>query len=252
MLSLENKIAVVTGGNSGIGYATAKDFIEQGANVIITGRNEAAINNAAATLGPQAEAFTADQSILADTKKLTAFIHERYKQIDILFVNAGITGKIGPFSEVTEENFDEVMNINTKGAFFTIQQFLPLIKDGGTIILLSSVNALSGMPGAIVYNASKAALNAFGRTLSRELVSRRIRVNTVNPGPVKTDILIKAGIPEEVVAGKDFAKSVPVGRSAEASEIAKLVTFLASDNAQFINGAEYNIDGGLFVHPLLG
>ncbi|MDQ0110011.1 NAD(P)-dependent dehydrogenase (short-subunit alcohol dehydrogenase family) [Chitinophaga terrae (ex Kim and Jung 2007)] len=251
MALLSKKVAVITGGNSGIGYATAADFVAQGARVIITGRNREAIENAARELGREVEGVTADQGRIKDAEELAWFINDRYGKIDILFVNAGIPGNLGAFSAVTEEDFDEVMNVNTKGAFFLIQKLLPHMRDGGTIILLSSISADSGMPGAVVYNASKAALNALGRTLSRELASRRIRVNIVNPGPVETPFLSKANVPAEVTAGMSMDK-VPMGRAGSPAEIAKLVTFLASDNAQFITGAAYNIDGGLSVHPLLG
>ncbi|NLR81071.1 glucose 1-dehydrogenase [Chitinophaga eiseniae] len=251
MEQLQHKTAVITGGNSGIGYATAADFLAKGAKVLITGRNPEAVQQAVDTLGNDTDSFIADQGKIADTQKLAEYVRDRYGKIDILFVNAGIAN-FGPFSQVTEESFDRLMDINLKGAFFTVQYLLPLIKDGGTIILLSSINALAGMPGASIYNASKAGLNSLGRTLSRELASRKIRVNTVNPGPVETPILQKAGIPEEAINKDEMAKKLPAGRIGQPEEIAKLVSFLASDEASFITGAEYNIDGGFSVHPLIG
>lgn len=250
MDQLQNKTAVITGGNSGIGYATAADFLAKGAKVLITGRKPEAVQQAAAALG-KADSFIADQGRIEDSQKLAEYIRDRYGKIDILFVNAGVAA-MEPFTNVTEASFDTVMDINLKGAFFTVQHLLPLINDGGTIILLSSVNAYAGMPGASVYSASKAGLNSLGRTLSRELASRKIRVNIVNPGPVATPILEKAGIPKEAINEEQLAKALPIGRIGQPEEIAKLVSFLASDDASFITGAEYNIDGGIITHPLIG
>lgn len=250
MDQLQNKTAVITGGNSGIGYATAADFLAKGAKVLITGRKPEAVQQAAAALG-KADSFIADQGRIEDSQKLAEYVSDRYGKIDILFVNAGVAA-MEPFASVTETSFDTVMDINLKGAFFTVQHLLPLINDGGTIILLSSVNAYAGMPGASVYSASKAGLNSLGRTLSRELASRKIRVNIVNPGPVATPILEKAGIPKEAINEEQLAKALPIGRIGQPEEIAKLVSFLASDDASFITGAEYNIDGGIITHPLIG
>ncbi|WP_143307464.1 glucose 1-dehydrogenase [Chitinophaga vietnamensis] len=248
MKQLANKVAVITGGNSGIGYATAEEFLKQGAKVLITGRNPGAVQRAALALGEQAEGITADQASLADAEQLAAHVEKTYGKIDILFVNAGV-GKFFNFADTHEDDFDSIMNINFKGAYFTVKQLLPLINEGGTIIFLSSINAYFGMPGAAVYSASKAALNSLSRTLSRELVDRKIRVNTVNPGPVATPILEKAGFnAEEAVAFQQkLATNVPIGRIGQSPEVAKLVSFLASDDAAFINGVEYNVDGGLMV-----
>ena len=251
MALLQNKTAVITGGNSGIGYATAADFLAKGARVLITGRKPAAVQQAAAALGKDTDSFIADQGKPEDTERLAEYVRDRYGKIDILFVNAG-TGAFTAFADVTETDFDNIMNINLKGAFFTVQHLLPLINEGGTIILLSSVNAISGMPGTSVYSASKAGLNSLGRTLSRELAARKIRVNIVNPGPVDTPILEKAGIPKEAIDAEQLARTLPLGRIGQPEEIAKLVSFLASDDASFITGAEYNIDGGISVHPLIG
>ncbi|SKD10337.1 NAD(P)-dependent dehydrogenase, short-chain alcohol dehydrogenase family [Chitinophaga ginsengisegetis] len=251
MDQLQNKTAVITGGNSGIGYATAADFLAKGAKVLITGRKPEAVQQAVAALGGEIDSFIADQGKINDSQKLAEYVRDRYGKIDILFVNAGVAA-FASFADVTEASFDTVMDINLKGAFFTVQHLLPLINEGGTIILLSSVNALAGMPGAVVYSASKAGLNSLGRTLSRELASRKIRVNIVNPGPVATPILEKAGIPKEAISEEQLAKALPIGRIGQPEEIAKLVSFLASDDASFITGAEYNIDGGISVHPLIG
>jgi NAD(P)-dependent dehydrogenase (short-subunit alcohol dehydrogenase family) len=247
---LQNKTAVITGGNSGIGYATAADFLAKGAKVVITGRRPDAVQQAVATLGKDVDSFIADQGKIEDSKQLAEYVRDRYGKIDILFVNAGI-GTFANVVDVTEEQFDRIMDTNLKGAFFTVQHLLPLINDGGTIILLSSVNAHSGMPGASVYSASKAGLNSLGRTLSRELSARKIRVNIVNPGPVETPILEKAGVPKEAINPDHIAQRLPIGRIGQPEEIARLISFLASDDASFITGAEYNIDGGLSVHPLI-
>jgi len=252
MSQLQNKVALVTGANSGIGYATAAEFLAQGAKVIITGRKEAAVKEAVATLGNGVEGFVADQSKLQDADALAKHVKEKYGSIDVLFINAGIAPG-APFTDVSESHFDEVMDINFKGAFFTAQKLLPVLKDGGSLIFLSSVVAYGGLPGMAVYNASKAALNSLARTLVRELAPRQIRVNAVNPGPIRTSILSKDGrTSAEVDALYDhFKASIPLQRVGDSEEVAKLVSFLASDNARFISGAEVNIDGGIAVHPLV-
>ena len=249
MSSLKDKIVVITGGNSGIGYATAASFLAKKAKVLITGRDPGAVQKAVYALGYPAEGFKADQSDLDDTRRLYEYLQGRFGKIDALFVNAGIA-KTGPFEKVTTEQYNELMNINFKGAFFTIQRLLPLINDGGSITLLSALNAYAGMPGAALLSASKAALNSLSRTLARELSARRIRVNTVNPGIIATPLLEKAGLPEE--ARTQLGNITPLGRLGQPEEVAHLVTFLASDEASFITGAEYNVDGGLMVHPLIG
>ena len=253
MSTLKNKVAVVTGGNSGIGYATAEEFVAKGAQVIITGRNRAAVDAAATKLGNGTLGIIADQASLADTDALVNTVKEHFGKVDVLFVNAGI-GTFSPVAEVTEAAFDSIMNINFKGAYFTVQKFLPLLNDGASIILLSSVNAFTAMPNTSVYSASKAALNALGRTLSNELAVRNIRVNTVNPGPINTPIFDKLGMDEESRTSFNnlIKQRVPLNRSGESSEVAKLVAFLASSDASFITGSEYTIDGGISTQPLLG
>lgn len=250
MSSLQGKVAIVTGGNSGIGFATAQKFKSYGAQVIITGRSAEKIAAAASELG--VEGIVADVSDVSAIVQLVQQVKEKYQQVDILFVNAGIFAP-APIGQISEEMFDMQMGINFKGAVFTIEKFLPILNDGASIINLSSVNAYTGMHNTAVYAASKAALNAYTRTAATELAPRKIRVNAVNPGPVATAIFGKTGMSEEQING--FAQAmqnrVPLKRFGRPEDIANLVAFLASEEASFINGAEYNIDGGINVNPLL-
>ncbi|MBV8251845.1 MAG: SDR family oxidoreductase [Chitinophaga sp.] len=248
-MTKQQQTVVITGGNSGIGYATAEEFLGRGYRTLITGRNPAAIQEAVYQLGFPAEGFTADQRSLEDAQKLADYVRSRYGKIDVLVINAGV-GKFGPFEATTEELFDEVMDINFKGAFFTVQHLLPLLNEGASIVFLSSSNANGGMPGASVHSASKAAINSLARTLSRELAPKKIRVNTIVPGPVDTPILQKAGLGQDTLA--HMASRIPLGRVAVPAEIAKLAGFITSEDATFINGAEFSIDGGFSVHPLAG
>ena len=249
-MKLENKVAIVTGGNSGIGYASAKELKNQGATVVITGRDTERVETAAQELG--VKGIVADVSDLSAIDNLVNQVKNELGNVDILFVNAGIF-QPAPIGQISEEMFDHQMGINFKGAFFTTEKFLPILNDGASIINLSSVNAYTGMPNTAVYAASKAALNSYTRTAATELAPRKIRVNAVNPGPISTPIVSKTGMSEEQING--FAQAmqnrIPLKRFGEAEEIAKLVAFLASDDASFITGSEYNIDGGINVNPLL-
>ncbi|MEH0154419.1 glucose 1-dehydrogenase [Limibacter armeniacum] len=246
MSKLSQKIAVITGGNSGIGYATAKEMKAQGAEVIITGRSETKVLSAASELG--VTGMIADVGNLSHLDELVNQVKERFGKIDILFVNAGVFTPT-TIGQVTEEVYDQLMNINLKGAIFTIEKFIPIINDGGAIINLSSVNAYTGSYGTAIYAATKAALNSYTRTASTELAPRKIRVNAVNPGPVSTPIFGKIGMPEEQLEKMtmQLENRIPLKRFGKPEEVAKLVTFLASDDAAFITGAEYNIDGGVAV-----
>jgi NAD(P)-dependent dehydrogenase (short-subunit alcohol dehydrogenase family) len=246
MKRLQHKTALITGGNSGIGFATAKEFIEQGAKVIITGRKQAALDEAKRQLGDEVATILSDTEKMEDIGHLADQVKQLTGSIDIVFINAGI-GKFSPIESVTEAHFDEQFNINVKGAFFTIQQLLPLMNDGGSIILNTSINAHIGMPGASVYSATKAAVITFARTLSAELLSRKIRVNAISPGPVKTAILGKTGLTTEQVDGfkSELATKVPLGRMGDPEEIAKIATFFASDDSTFVLGAELIADGGM-------
>lgn len=250
MSDLKGKTAVITGGNSGIGYATAKKFKALGANVVITGRNAQALDKAATELG--VNAILADQANLTDLDNLVSQVKDQFGSVDTLFINAGVA-EFAPVEHISEDQFDNMMNVNFKGAFFTLQKFLPLLNDGASVINLSSINAYTGMPNTAVYAASKAALNSLTRTAASELAPRKIRVNSVNPGPVNTPIFGKLGMPEEAI--NEFAGAmqnrIPLKRFGEPEDIANLVAFLASDEASFITGSEYNIDGGTNINPLL-
>ncbi|WP_025743838.1 SDR family NAD(P)-dependent oxidoreductase [Aquimarina pacifica] len=250
MSQLNNKTAVITGGNSGIGYSTAKKFKAEGANVIIIGRSSEKVNTAAKELG--VKGITADVSDLSAIDNAVNQIEKEFGKIDILFVNAGIFSPI-PVGQISEKIFDNLMNINFKGAVFTIEKFLPIINDGGNIINLSSINAYTGMPNTAVYGASKAALNSYTRTAATELAPRKIRVNVVNPGPIATPIFGKTGMSEEQLKGLGdmMQNRIPLKRYGQPEEIAEMVAFLASDKASFITGGEYNVDGGTNINPLL-
>jgi len=246
---LNNKIALITGGTSGIGYAAAKELIEHGAEVIITGRDQKALEKAAYDLGviPMA----ADQSDLADIESLAKKVKERFGKIDILFLNAGTT-TFSSVEDATEAHYDQLMDVNLKGPFFIVSKFIPLINDGGSIIFNTSVNAILAMPGSAVYSAGKAALSALNRVLAKELAPRKIRTNVVAPGPVETPIYDKLGLDQ--TQKDDFSnllgQKVLLGRFGQAYEIAKVVRFLASEDASFITGTEITVDGGLTVNAV--
>ena len=246
MGKLEGKVAVITGGNSGIGLATAKEFKEQGARVVITGRDQETLDDAKREIGSDVLAVRSDTSSLTEIGKLFAVVKEKFGKIDVLFVNAGI-GEFAPIESVTEESFDSIMDINFKGAYFTIQKALPLLNDNASIVLNASIVAYIGMPNSSVYAASKAALITLARTLSAELVGRGIRVNVVSPGPVSTPILGRMGMPPEVLeeTAKSIQAQVPMKRFGRPEEIAKTVLFLASEDSSFLLGTEIVADGGM-------
>jgi NAD(P)-dependent dehydrogenase (short-subunit alcohol dehydrogenase family) len=245
-MKLQNKIAVVTGGNSGIGLATAKEFKQQGARVVIIGRNADAVSKAAKDIGGDTMGITADVARVADLDHAFRSIREKVGRVDVLFVNAGIA-KFAPTADCTEALFDEITDANFKGAYFTVQRALPLLTEGASIVFTSSTVVHFGMPGAGIYAAGKAALNSLARTLAIELASRKIRVNVVSPGPIATPLFDKMGLPKEAVeqmAGAILAQ-VPLGRFGQAEEIAKSVSFLASGDAAYITGQELVVDGGM-------
>jgi NAD(P)-dependent dehydrogenase (short-subunit alcohol dehydrogenase family) len=253
MSNLHNKVAVITGGNSGIGFATAQEFIERGAQVLITGRNQEAIDAAVAQLGEQARGFRADVAVLEDTDALVAEVKARYGRVDVLFVNAGVAFFL-PIAHSDEAHFDRTMDINFKGAFFTLQKFLPLLAPGGSVIFLSSINASMGMPGSAVYAASKAAMNSLAKVAAIELAAQQVRVNIVSPGPVETPIFSKSGMDAATLDGfaQAIASRLPMGRFGKAWEIAKTVAYLASDDAAWVTGQEFVIDGGALATPPVG
>lgn len=251
MGTLDGKVAVVTGGGSGIGLATAAEFAARGARVAIAGRDEATLRQAADQLGGETLAVRADVTSLDDLERLFATVKASFGGVDILFVNAGVAST-GPIEAIDEATFDRVMSINFKGAFFTIQKALAVLNDNASIILNGSSNAHVGFANASVYSASKAALHSLARTLTPELSGRGIRINTLNTGPVTTEIFSKLGVPEEAI--QSFARSItsrlPIGRFGRPSEVAKAAAFLASADSSFILGSEISTDGGLGINAL--
>jgi len=246
MKRLEGKVAVVTGGNSGIGLATAKRFQQEGAQVVISGRSKKTLDEAVRTIGNGVIAVQADVAKLTDVDKLFAEVSQKLGKIDVLFVNAGIA-TLAPLSETSESAFDEQFDINIKGAYFTIQKALPLLNDGASIILNTSVADQKGTVGASAYSATKAALRSLARTVAAELAERGIRVNTVAPGPIATPIFGRAGLPKEAVDefAKEIVSKVPMKRFGQPEEVAATVAFLASQDASYITGVEINVDGGM-------
>jgi NAD(P)-dependent dehydrogenase (short-subunit alcohol dehydrogenase family) len=242
----KNKVAVVTGGNSGIGLATARAFVREGAKVAITGRSESTLKAAQKELGPDVLVIKADFSKVSEIGTAMDRIKERFGRIDALFVNAGI-GRFVPFEEVTEAFFDETMATNLKGTFFTVQKAVPLMPRGAAVVLNASINAHLGMPGSSVYGASKAAVVNLAKTLSADLLQRGIRVNVVSPGPVTTPILDRMGLPEaETRQIKErITEQVPLKRFGHPDEIAAAVLYLSSGESAYVLGTELVVDGGM-------
>lgn len=242
---LSGKVALVTGGSSGIGLAAARELTEQGAQVYITGRRQEELDRAVAAIGHSAKGIRADASVLSDLDTVFSTIASESGRLDILFANAG-GGDMLPLGAVTEEHFDRIFGTNVRGVLFTVQKALPLLTDGSSVILTGSTAAVKGTASFSVYSASKAAVRSLARSWALDLKDRGIRVNVVSPGPVRTPGL--GGIvPEEHRQGlfDMLAAGVPLGRLGEPEEIAKTVAFLASDDASFINAAEIYVDGGL-------
>jgi NAD(P)-dependent dehydrogenase (short-subunit alcohol dehydrogenase family) len=246
MKRLEGKVALVTGGNSGIGLATARRFRDEGARVAISGRNQKTLDEAVKTLGKDVLALQADVAKFADLDRLYAAVSQKFGKIDVLFANAGIY-KFAPLAATSESLYDEMFDINTKGVYFTIQKAVPFLNDGASVILNTSVANEIGLVNGTAYAATKAALRSFTRSIAAELVGRGIRVNAVSPGPIETPAgFERSGLSKDAM--EEFAKNivaqVPMKRFGQPEEIAGAVAFLASADASFITGAELSVDGG--------
>lgn len=246
MRKLEGKIALVTGGNSGIGLATAKQFVAEGAYVYITGRRQVELDAAVEAIGKNVTAVQSDVSNLADLDRLFATIKQEQGHLDIIFANAG-GGQIAPLGAITEEHFDKTFNINVKGLLFTVQKALPLLPEGASIILNASITSIKGTPAFSVYSATKAAVRSFARNWILDLKERKIRVNAISPGVVPTPGYDHLGLNDQQL--QEFvdsqASTIPLGRVGKPDEIAKAVVFLASDDSSFVNGIELFVDGGM-------
>jgi NAD(P)-dependent dehydrogenase (short-subunit alcohol dehydrogenase family) len=238
MGKLQGKVAVITGGSTGIGLATAKLFVREGAYVFITGRRQKELDEAVKAIGSNISGVQGDVAKLADLDRLYETVKGKGR-IDIVFANAGIV-EIATLKEVTEKNFDKIFNINVKGTLFTVQKALPLLNDGGSIILMGSVASVKGTPGWSVYGASKAAIRNFVRGWTVELKDRRIRSNVLSPGPIETPLA--AAQPQDAIAS--IVSTIPMGRMGEPDEVAKAALFLASDDSSFVTGIELFVDGG--------
>ena len=243
--SLQGKVAVITGGGEGIGLAAAKRMAAEGATVFIVGRRQAVLDKAVAEIGGDAVAVQADVSKQADLDRVYEAVHSSKGRLDILFANAGVQTK-EPLGSITEEAIDYQLSINFKGVILTVQQALPLLTEGASIILSSSTTAVKGLPGRTVYSATKAAIRSFARTWVTELKARRIRVNVLSPGPILTP-LVKATFVDEKAEQAYKAMvvgAVPMGRVGEPEEMGEIVAFLASNGSSYINGADIQADGG--------
>jgi len=245
LTKLKGKVAVITGGSSGIGLATARRFVSEGAYVYITGRRQRELDAAVRQIGKNVTAVQGDVSRLADLDRLYATVQQQHGRIDIVFANAGI-GEFASLGEISEAHFDKTFNVNVKGLLFTVQKALPLLQDGGSIILNASIASIKGQPALSVYHATKAAVRSFARSWILDLKSRKIRVNAVSPGSTNTPGLSGLGLTEEQSEQflRSMEASIPLGRLGDPDEIAKAVVFLASDDSSFITGIELFVDGG--------
>ena len=243
---LDNQIALVTGGTSGIGLATARRFIQEGAQVVVSGRRQSQLDAAVETLGPAATGVLADVSRADDMARLFATIRERHGRLDVVFANAG-GGSLAPLGDITEAQFDATFGANVKGVLFTVQGALPLMSRGGAIVLNASTAGVKGTPAFSVYSASKAAVRNFARSWSLDLKGRGIRVNVVSPGVVRTPGYDLLGLSEEQIQGfvDTQVQTIPLGRAGTPDEIARVVVFLASKDSDFMTAAEVFVDGGM-------
>ena len=246
MKKLEGKIAVITGGNSGIGLATAQRFVSDGAYVFITGRRQSELDEAVKQIGTNVSGIQGDVSNLADLDRLYVAVKKQKGRIDILFANAGV-GELAPLGAITETHFDKMFGINVKGLLFTVQKALPLFQDGGSVILNASIAPSRGFEGLSVYSATKAAVRSFARSWTVELKNHKIRVNAISPGLIDTPG-IRKGLLQNEEQIKQFIASqvatIPLGRMGNPDDVAKVVSFLASDDSSFITGIELFVDGG--------
>ncbi|KIP98824.1 MULTISPECIES: SDR family oxidoreductase [Pseudomonas] len=246
MAKLTGKVAVITGGGSGIGLASAKLFAEEGAQVVIVGRSKAALEAAAVEIGERAVAIVADVSDLAALDALYAEVGKRFGRVDVLFANAGVNN-LAPFEAVTPEDFDRQFNANVRGLFFSVQKALPLLSEGASVILNASVAHKKGSPLHSVYAATKAATRSFARSWTTDLKHRKIRVNSISPGLVETPIFGKLGVPAEAIeqALPTLLEAMPMGRVGRVEEAATVALFLASGDSSFVTGIDLPVDGGL-------
>ncbi len=242
MERLKNKKAVITGGNSGIGLATARAFVREGAKVLIAGRNQETLDQAVAELGVDAVGVKADVSRNDELDQIFDKARERFGTLDVVLINAGVF-KSASLSTVTEEYFDEVVSVNFKGALFTAQKALSLLRAGGTLIFTTSMANVLGIPELSVYSATKAAVRSMVRTLAAELAPQGIRVNAISPGPIDTPVWDRIGVTKDQLK-KRTSSAVPMGRPGKPEEIAEALVFLASDESSFMTGSEIAIDGG--------
>src|SRR4051812_19523226 len=243
---LAGKVAVVTGGSSGIGLATAKRFVDEGAYVFITGRRQSELDTALSEIGQNVTGIQGDVSSMSDLDRLYAKVKEQKGSLDIVFANAG-TGAFAPLGQISEEHFDKQFAVNVKGLLFTIQKALPLLRPGGSIVLNASIVSSTGNPAFSIYSATKAAVRSFARTWSVDLKERKIRVNAISPGIVPTPgYNTSLGMTEQQVDEyvQSSIGSIPLGRPGTTDEIAKAVSFLASDDSSYVNGIELFVDGG--------
>jgi NAD(P)-dependent dehydrogenase (short-subunit alcohol dehydrogenase family) len=245
MGKLQGKVAIITGGTSGIGFAAAKLFVREGAYVFITGRRQKELDDAVKEIGSNITGVQGDVSKLADLDRLYETVKAMGRKIDIVFANAG-AAEFVPIGSITEAHFDKLFSINVKGLLFTVQKALPLMPDGGSIILNASIASIKGTPAFGVYSATKAAVRSFARSWTNDLKVRKLRVNALSPGPIDTPIFDGlATTKAEVDKIKDgFISTIPLGRMGEADEIAKAALFLASDDSSFVTGIELFVDGG--------
>jgi len=251
MQTFKDKNVIITGGTSGIGLATAKEFISNGSRVIITGRNKEVVESEAKAIG--AMGFVSDQANLSQIDELGEYAKEKLGQIDVLFINAGIAA-FAPIEAITEEHYTSIMDINFKGVMFTLKKFLPILNDHASVIFLSSINAYNAMANTATYAASKAALNSLAKVAAVELAPRGIRINVVSAGPVNTPLWSKVGMPPEQLSqvATLIQNKVPLKKFGSPEEIAKTVVFLASNDSSFTTGAELVVDGGFNLNTLIG